>query len=455
MLALCVLIASFSADPTPQPQVVNTALNVWDVAAEDITGDGMREVFAVTCDELSHPLKKAVDVFSMDASGTFSATPLTTLPLAPSIGVLFFAEVDGAPPRELIAGDATGATVYHFNGTSFEVSSQPRFSSLLPSGCKELSFIKDGAVDLDNDTIEEWLIPVSPGFELRHADGSIVTLQGDVVSEIRRMNSTLITHQLPAYTPFTLNGGNPKALAFCSDEYADFWYGEHWANHQQYKIPLNVKEKWDANAKMVDINNDGFPDLAVTQTRGTVNLESVSHIYIASAPFTYPETPTTTIATKGAIAAPELLDIDGDKTREIMLISIPLGLRNFINFFIRGKLSVNIDIYQYNGKDFGKEPVFTTSTSMDAPEGREQVAYTMEDFNGDGRKDVAFGQASDKLGILVSEQGQLGASKPWVTLTLPAFGIARPFDLNNNPAKDIVIYHPSGKNSKRIEVITF
>ncbi len=453
MLTVCMLIISVAADPVPKTYVVNTALNVWDVAAEDITGDGMREVFAVTCDELSHPLKKAVDVFSPDAAGAYASAPTITFPLPPSIGALFFAEVDGAPPRELIAGDATGATVYHFNGTAFDVLAEPRFSSLLPSGGKEPLFIKDGAIDLDGDTIDEWLIPVASGFELRHADASIITLQCDVVSNIRRMNSTIITHQLPAYTPFTLNGGNPKALAFCSDEFADFWYGEHWGSHQQYKIPLNVQEKWDAGSKMVDVNNDGFPDLAVTQTRGTVNLECVNHLYIASAPFTFPEKPTTTIATKGGIAAPELLDIDGDKTREIMLISIPIGLKNFINFFLRGKLSVNVDVYQYNGKDFGQKPVYTTSISMDAPEGREQVAYTMEDFNGDGRMDVAFGQASDKLGILVSEPGQLGASKPWLTLTLPAFGIARPHDLNNNPAKDIVLFHPSGKNSKRIEVI--
>lgn len=455
MITTIFLCAFLAADSAPKTYVLNTAENVWDVTVEDINGDKFRDVFVLTCDETSHPLKKAVCGYIADAEGVYPAAPTVSLPLDPSIGALFFAEVDGAPPRELIVTDGMGATVYRFTATGFEVMDRPRFSSLLPTGCKEPVFLKDGAIDLDGDHIDEWLIPVPTGFELRHVNGPVATLPGDVVSEVRRVNGTYIMHQLPAYYPFTMQGASAKALAFCSDEFADFSYGDGWAQHQRFRIPLNVKEKWEASAKMADINNDGFPDLAVTQTRGTVHLEALSHIYVASAPFTYPDTPTATYVNKGAIATPELIDVDGDKRLDVVLISVPLGLRNFINFFLRGKLSVDVQVYLFNGKDFGAEPAFETALTMDAPEGREQVAYTMGDFNGDGRMDVAFGQANDVLAIFTGEPGRFVSAKPWVALTLPSFGLARPFDLNGNAAKDIVMFHPSGKNSKRVEVIVF
>lgn len=439
----------------PQTYTLNAPENVWDVAVEAMDGNSARAIFALTCDEKSRPLKKSVCAYVPDAAGAYPATPTVTLPLDPAVSSLLFAEVDGTPPRELVALHAAGATVYHFTGAEFQTVAAPVFSSLLPSGSKEPIFLKDGASDLDGDKIDEWFIPVSTGFELRHMDGPVASAAGDVISEIRRTNDLVIVHHLPAYLPFKLDGQDTKAIACCSDEYADFSFGPGWKDRQRYKIPLNVEEKWDASAKMADVNNDGFPDLAVTQTRGTIHLEAVSHVYVATKAFTYPEKPTATFATKGGISTPELVDVDGDKRLDVLLISVPLGFKNFVNFFIRGKLSVDAQVYLYNGTDFGKEPAFETSLTMDAPEGREQVAYVMGDFNGDGRQDIAFGQSAEELAVFVGEPGRFLSSKPWVSIKVPAFGIARPFDLNGKNGKDVVMMHPSGKNSKRIDAIVF
>ncbi len=440
---------------TPHASVLNAPDNVWDAAVEDMNGDAFREVFVLTCDEKSRPLRKAVCAYVADASGAYPSSPTFTLLLPASIGSLFFAEVDGVAPRELIALDGGGAAIFRFTGTALEPAGNSAFPSLLPTGSKEPLFLKDGALDLDGDKIDEWLIPVPTGFELRHAGGAVAPIPGDVISEVRRANDLFIIHHLPAYYAFTLDGQTTKSLACCSDEYADFSHGPGWKEHSRFKIPLNVEEKWDASSKMADINNDGFPDLAVTQTRGTIHLEAVSHLYIASAPFIYPEKPTATFATKGGISTPELVDIDGDKRLDVLLISVPLGLKNFINFFLRGKLSVDAQVYLFNGAGFGEAPAFETTLTMDAPEGREQVAYAMGDFNGDGRQDIAFGQSADQIGVFVGEPGRFISSKPWASLNLPAFGLARTVVLNEKPAKDLLVLHPSGKNAKRVDVIVF
>jgi len=449
------LLTIVSLCAAPQTYVLEAPDNVWDISVLDVNGDSVRDVFALCCDEKSYPLRKSMCVYVADASGAYPGKPSYTLPLDAAVSTLFFAEVDGAAPKELVAADASGAVVFRLSEKGFEKIAEPRFNSLLPNNSKEPLFLKDAAADLDGDGVDEWLIPMPAGFDVRTAQGLLASIPCDVVSEIHHAESTYIVHRLPACQPFSLPDDGGKGLAFLSDEFADFAYGGQWAKRERFRIPVNLEEKWEASAKMADVDGNGFPDLMVTQTKGTINLRTQTQIYVSTGPFKYPETPTATYLSKGAIASPAMRDVDGDKKLDVVLIRIPFGVKNLINFFVRGKLSVDADVYLFNGKDFGAEPVFSTSLTMDAPEGREQVAYAMDDFNGDGRLDIAFGQASDVFVVHTGEPERFVSAKPWQKLSVPSFGLARPFDLNGNPAKDILLFHPSGQNSKRVEVIVF
>jgi len=455
MIVACMLCMTVLADPPPATFVLQTEQNVWDVAVADPNQDGFGDVLALCCDETSYPLDKSLCLFHANGAGAYGEAPAAALPLQPQTGALFLAEVDGTAPQELVAADAGGATVYQYREGRFEVIAEPRFVSLLPSNSKEPLFLKDAAADLDGDGIDEWLIPVATGFAVRHADTLLATVSCDVVSEIRRNDSTYISHRLPACTLFELEGTAHKGLAFLSDEFADFAYGDEWSKRERFRVPVNLEEKWEASAKMADVNKNGFPDLMVTQTKGTINLEALTHVYVAGEPFQYPEQPTASFVSKGAVASPALLDVDGDERLDVLLVSIPFGLKNFMNFFLRGKVSVDVAVYPFNGTDFGSKPAFSTTLTMDAPEGRERVAYTMGDFNGDGRLDVAFGKEDNSMAIHTGEAARFVSARPWVTLNLPCFGVARPYDLSGNPAQDILLFHPGGQNAKRIEVIVF
>ena len=439
----------------PQSFVLNLDTNVHDVTAKDISGDGVAELLVLCCDEKSRPLVKYLAVFAPGPDGAYPGTPTVRLDLDPSISTIFFAQTDQTPTVELVAADAEGAVIYSYAGGKFEMLASPRFPSLLPSGAKDPTFYADIAEDLDGDKLDEWIIPVPGGFEIRSPQKSITRIACDIVSEMTLSNSAYIYHRLPACHAFDLEGEAKKCLAFLSDEVADFAHGPDWGTRQRFEIPLNVDDKWEASSRMTDINGDNFPDLVVTQTRGTINMKAITQIYIATAPFKYPQKPDAVFEAAGGLAAPAFVDVDGDGKRDMILIHVPLGLRNIINFFARHKVAVRLEVYLFKDGRFGDKPTFTESFTLDAPDGLERVAYTLSHFSGDGRVDVAFAAGRDRLVIHTGSTDRFISSRPWVGFDIPGFGVARPYDLNNNDSKDLVLHHPGGDHKKRVDVIVF
>ncbi len=453
--AVAGLIYLMAASPAPQSFVLNLDKNVHDVTAKDISGDGVAELLVLCCDEKSRPLEKYLAVFAAGADGAYPGTATARLDLDPSYSTIFFAQTDQTPAVEVVAADAEGAIIYSCAGGKFQKLASPRFQSLLPAGAKEPKFYTDMAEDLDGDKIDEWIVPVPRGYEIRSPQKAITRIPCDIVSEMTLSDSAYIYHRLPACHAFDLAGEAKKCLAFLSDEVADFAHGANWEARQRFEIPLNVDDKWEASSRMTDINGDNIPDIVVTQTRGTINMKAVTQVYLATAPFTYPEKPDAVFEAAGGLAAPAFVDVDGDDKRDMILIQVPLGVRNILNFFTRRKVSVRLEVYLLKDGRFCQEPNFTESFTLDAPDGLERVAYTLGDFNGDTRIDVAFAAAKERLVIHTGSPDQFIGSKPWVGFDIPAFGVARAYDLNNNPSKDLVIHHPGGSQKKRIDVIVF
>lgn len=454
-LSLIITATPAPAMPTGTTRTLMAPENVWDAAAEDLDGNGIADLMLLCCDERSDPLNKFIAVYMAGADGSYPDEPSSRCPLDPSVGVLFQAEMDGKAPREVVAASGIGAQVYAFQGNGLQPTGKVEFASLFPTRAKAPVFVKNITSDVEGDGRDEWLVPVPQGYEVWDNLHRRARINCDVYSELRRGENISITNRLPAVQPFSLEGEPVKALAFLSDEYADFAHGKGWEARSRVRIPVNVQDKWDASAKMADINNDGFPDLMVTQTKGTVNLESATQIYIAPEPMKYPDKPTASFAAGGSIAAPALLDVNGDKLRDVVVIRIPFGVKNIINFFVRGKLSISAEVYLFNGTDFGSKPSFETNLTLDAPEGKEQVAYALEDFNGDGRLDLCISESRNALSFYAGVEKGFIASKPFAEPKMPSFGNISALDLNGNAAKDCVLIRPGSADSKRVDVILF
>ncbi len=440
---------------SPQHFPLQSAVDVWDVTVEDLTLNGMKDIIALCCDRDARTAEKEMAVYLPDAKGAYPPIPSLRVVLPEETGGVFLAETDGAAPREVVAIHAGGATVYAFEDGRFVQRSQTAFSSLLPSYSREPLFLRTIAKDLDGDGVDEWLIPVVGGFEIRTPERRLAKAMCDVVSEVRRSGSFQVLHRIPACHLFEIEGQTEKGVAFLSDEAADFVYGPEWSQHKRFDIPVSVEDKWEFSAHMVDINKDGLPDLTVSQTRGTVNMEVVTQVYLAEGPLEYPAKPTARFETKGAIAAPAVNDVDGDGNGDVIFIKIPIGLQTFINFFLRQRLTVQIEVYLFDGTGFPDAPDFNQNLSIEAPEGREEVAYAFGDFNGDGRLDAAFASGAEKLVVHTGSPTQLLSRRPWAELALPAFGVAGTDNLDEGPQDDIVIFHPGMDNRKRIQVVLF
>lgn len=455
MISAVAIASMFLIGVAPTAYRLNAAADVWDVTVEDLDLNGHKDVVALCSDEKSYSPEKFVGVYLATDSGAYPSRATLTLALAPETGALFWAEIDGEPPRELVITDGTGATYYTFDGGEFRVLGEARFNSILPTGSRKPKFLKNAAMDLDGDGIDEWIIPVKSGHEIRRADGLVVHVKSNTVSEVLRFGIEVVSHRLPSVHSFELPGQPVKGIVFLSREFADFSYGPLWSEHLRYPVPLELDREWDASVSMKDVNNDGFPDLLITQSRGAISVDVTAKVYVASEPFHYPAEPTASFETTGAFAAPLLVDVDGDKKLDMIFVSMPLGVKAILNYFFRKKVSMRADVYMYSDGVFSQVPTSHRTITVDAPEDREQIAFSSADFTGDGLLDVAYGVKEDRFSFYAGNANTLFDAKPMASLDIPAFGVAEDYNLNDNGRADIIIYHPNGKARKRIEVIVF
>jgi len=222
--ALCLsLLITTGADP--RVFQLEPGESVWDVAAHDFDGDGQQDILTLCCDEKSDPLDKHCALFLAQPGGRFQKTPTVRLALAPDIGAIFLAEMNGPAPKEIVAASADGAQIYTFRDGQLEEIAAPRFTSLFPSAAPEPGILEGHAEDLDGDGIDEWIVPVPTGYEVRTPFSVLKRIRCDVNSAIRTGSGMQITNRLPAFHAFALPDSKQKALAFLSEEVADFGQG--------------------------------------------------------------------------------------------------------------------------------------------------------------------------------------------------------------------------------------
>jgi hypothetical protein len=114
-----------------------------------------------------------------------------------------------------------------------------------------------------------------------------------------------------------------------------------------------------------------------------------------------------------------------------------------------------VEVYLFDGRGFGTTPSFVERLLLEAPEGRDRVAYCFADFTGDGRLDVAYGESADRMVVRAGGTDALMSAKPWVEVAMPTFGTARAFDLEGKGRKDMVLFHSARESQKRVDVLRF
>jgi hypothetical protein len=395
-------------------------------------------------------------VFRAREDGGFDTNPTFVLPLAVDTGAFFLSNTDGVSPRELVISSDNGVEVLEFRDNAFSLRSTHTFHSLLPSRSRTPSFVQELSVDMNGDGVDEWLVPIPTGIQVRRGDTVFAELPCEVSSELRTGENISIRHGLPRIIPFDEPGTDRKGLAFVDNEIIEFAYGDNWAQRATVKVPSEDRDEWRVQATLAELGKGGYPDLMINQVKGTINLQVVNTLYQAEGPGVYPAAPTAVYSARGALASAMVRDVNGDGMNDLLVFNIPFGIRAITSYFMLRNITVGVQVYHYRDGGIPSVPDVEQRLTIKAPERLEQAAYTLGDFNGDGLLDAALGSGEDALHVHLGEPGRFVAPKASAVIEVPVVGKApEPVDITGNGNEDIIIFHPRLDNKDKVHVILF
>lgn len=455
----CILLSALAlvtaSGATPSPQVLQSRHPVQDVTTGEFTHDGINDILIFSVDEESDPPVKFLSVYAGNAQGTYGPDPSTIVRIPWKYGVAFHAQTDESPAREIVLANHDGFRVLLWADSTFQYGPEIEVTTLLPSGTHEPLFLREVITDLDGDGIDEWLLPASEGYIIAGPGGVIARLDADLSSEALSFGRLQILHKFAIVGTYPQSELSNLGVALLTDRKVEFYGGADWSERQTFAIPLEFKDKWDATAEMKDINGDGFPDIVVSQIQGTINMQVETSVFFAKAAATYSDEPDAFFFSKGAFTIPGLYDVNGDEKLDLIFLGISFGFRNIVNYFIRGKVGVDIDLHLFQDGSFPESGNDSVRLAVDAPDGQENIAYVLGDFNGDKRGDAIVAVKEDELALFEGSEEKVMNTKPAMVFEVPAFGVARRADLNSNERDDVIIFHRQSDLANRVEVLVF
>ncbi|HOK10031.1 MAG TPA: hypothetical protein PLT82_10765 [Candidatus Hydrogenedens sp.] len=436
----------------PDIITLNVEPIVRDAIITDINADGRKDIVFLISEEDGYK-KKIIIYLQREEPALFGNNPSNIFDINEPCSIVFISKCEGKPC--IVFGNCDSFYIYDYQQGEIKLKTTINIVNSFPCNAKEPLVFREICFDLDNDGDNEWFVPTPHGITIVKNLKILTSLPLNLFHEIIPGNNLTSFYQYPGVYPLNKSAENPKPIAFLGNKEIIIAHGEKWSSNYKFEIQHKNPEKWDVSYRLGDVNGDGVPDILFTETQGTINLKTTVFMYISTGKYEYPEQPQFEYKIKGSMCLPMIKDINNDTKDDLILFSIPLGLTNFINFFIRGKLSVDTKVFLAKENGFLPKPDYQTSITMDAPEGRDQVAYAVDDFSGDGLMDIAFGQSQNTIAVNIATQEGSLKTKSWLRVDVPGFGLIRTGKINENANKDIVLFRPTGENKARVDVIIF
>ncbi len=204
--------------------------------------------------------------------------------------------------------------------------------------------------------------------------------------------------------------------------------------------------------RLTDLNNDNILDLLtkVTKSSGFFDKSSQYQIYFghkngAKNEVEFAQKPHSVISSKGLQFELTLVDINGDKTLDLISPSYELGVGSIISSLFSSSADLDVMFHPLQDGRYKAEANLEKELTVDFDLNSGQNVFPLlkvSDFDGDGRKDLLLGHGSKKIYLYKGVSGgRLFAKKSQrFKIPLPRDGkLVAHKDLNNDGKTDVVI----------------
>ena len=206
-----------------------------------------------------------------------------------------------------------------------------------------------------------------------------------------------------------------------------------------------------------DLDGDGLADLVLHRTIGTLlSSRSETLIYRNRGNGADPSgEPDLTLADEGGFGAIFLQDVDGDGRSELLQTLVPFGVIQVMRVLVTERAQAKFRLLRFEG-----EGVSTTKSSweedvsvpLDFSNGRVAgvIPTLAGDLNGDGLRDLVWGESLEELSVRLGERGEHGPRfGPRVARQrVPGGERALVTDLDGDGLDDLVLHDTTDADGK-------
>ncbi|WP_028774943.1 FG-GAP repeat domain-containing protein [Shewanella waksmanii] len=203
--------------------------------------------------------------------------------------------------------------------------------------------------------------------------------------------------------------------------------------------------------QLKDINADGMADLVIRYTKSSGVLDRVNdyEIYLGenkAGLLSFPKQPSSVIKADGTLTGFELVDIDDDEVKEVMVAGFDIGLSQIIGALVSGSIDQDVHLFKMNASNAYADKANTSkevelSFSLTSGQSGTPVVKLL-DLNGDGLKDLLLSDGDDELRFYVGENSSklFSSRSDKINIVLPQDGeMLSSADLNGDGKHDLMI----------------
>jgi len=472
LLALVLAPLAVMAEDAPMSVFEDTLPGkVWDVVNEDLDGDGLLDIIAVTVDKSEYPPERVLSIYFQEKDAGFNAKKRVDWKAPANVAAFDVADVAASPGRELVF-----ITEKHVSWASVTRSGVSPIKEMLeaPSvvaipSVKEFPYY-NFAWDYTGDGRDDMLVCgfYSSAFA-RQTDGynfdvKQIELRPEISIFAFDISALMVSpehpffrvaYQVPKTYAADYNAdGTPDLIAAFRETVLIFEGGKAGFSREPtetYRIKLFEDGREDRGPPpqfdFEDIDGDGRVDMVAHHITGRIGkMKSRAVLFWGDSDKIEKNEPDIEFTTEHPVMAKIIVwDVNNDGRFDLIMPTYNISAWNLGKILFTGEISVHwLYFLQNEERTFSKEPDRTITTDMKVSLTKFRlesgIPNIVADFNGDGYPDQAMGESEDVLVVTLRDKDGT-PMEPTYKVEVPVAMFFRAVDLGNDGRSDIIMYY--------------